>query len=60
MKVWVTWLMFRTSEYARLIDAKIKPLSSKSCFVKSKIKSRTLDARGILSAAAKTAARAKC
>ena len=26
MEVWVTWLMFRTSEYARLIDAKIQLL----------------------------------
>ena len=32
MEVMVTWLMFRTSEYARLIDAKIKPLSSKTLF----------------------------
>ena len=30
MGVWVTWLMFRTSERARLIIAKIKPLSSKT------------------------------
>ena len=26
MEVWVTWLMFRTSQRARIIDAKIKPL----------------------------------
>ena len=30
MGVWVTWLIFRTSERARLIDAKIVPLSSKT------------------------------
>ena len=30
MGVWVTWLMFRTSERARLIIDKIKPLSSKT------------------------------
>ena len=33
MGVWVTWLMFRTSESARLIIAKIKPLSSKTLLI---------------------------
>ena len=33
MGVWVTWLMFGTSEHAKWIDARIKPLSSKTLFL---------------------------